>query len=68
MKPAITTNGNLKMIEGDDKIRAQRCLQNIQVILDHYDCELHPQCTISPLGNTFAYSILPIPRQKVKEH
>ncbi len=55
------------MIERDDKKRARRCLQNIQVILEQYDCELHPLVTLTPMGNEFGFKVIPKPRGKLKE-
>lgn len=62
MAPRIVTSGGLKMIEGDDKIRAKRCMQNIQIILDQHDCELHPVVTITPMGNQFGFKVIAKPR------
>ena len=42
MASPLVTAGGLKMIAGDDKMRAERCLQNVKMILEQYDCELHP--------------------------
>lgn len=36
----------IKMIEGDDQVRVQKCGQKIQNILDQYDCALVPQLMI----------------------
>jgi len=62
MKPGLVYKGPLKMIEGNDQIRAQRCLQNIQVVLEQYDCELHPTVTITPMGNQFGFKVVAKPR------
>ena len=50
------------MIEGNDQIRAEKCLQNIQVVLEQYDCELHPVVTITPRGNQFGFNVAAKPR------
>jgi len=63
MKPGLIKTGNLKMIEGDDKVRAERCLQNVKVILEQYDCELHPVVTLTPRGNKFGFNIVALPRE-----
>jgi len=54
---------NVKMIGGNDKQRAERCLQNINQVLEMYDCELHPIVTVTPMGNNFGYNIVPKKRQ-----
>ena len=64
----IIGSGNLKLIEGNDKVRAQRCMQNVQVILEQHDCELHPMVTLTPMGNEYGFKVVPKPRQKIKEH
>jgi len=56
--PKIITPGNLKMIEGDDRMRAKRCLENIQAILEQWDCGLHPIVTFSPAGNEFGFKVI----------
>jgi hypothetical protein len=66
MKPGLIQTGNLKMIEGDDKVRAERCLQNIKVILEQYDCDIHPVVTLTPRGNSFGFNIVAQPRGKAK--
>lgn len=40
-------NQGVKMIEGDDKVREQKCLQEIQRILGQYDCDMRPEVIIS---------------------
>ena len=59
--------GGLKLIEGDDKQRAKRCMQNLQIILEQHDCELHPLVTISPMGNEFGFKVVPKSRGKNTE-
>lgn len=36
-----------KMIEGDDQVRAEKCLQEINAILQRYDCRMDPQIVIT---------------------
>ena len=62
----IIGSGNLKLIEGNDKVRAQRCMQNVQVILEQHDCELHPMVTLTPMGNEYGFKVVPKPRIKEK--
>ena len=66
MKPGLVHSGPLKMIEGDDRVRAEKCLQNIQVVLESYDCELHPVVTITPRGNQFGFNVAAKPRVALK--
>jgi len=66
MKPGLVHSGPLKMIEGNDRVRAEKCLQNIQVILEQYDCELHPVVTITPMGNQFGFNVTAKPRVALK--
>jgi hypothetical protein len=37
----------IKMIEGDDRLREQKCLQEIQRVCNQYDCEMVPEVIIS---------------------
>jgi len=67
MKSPLILKGGLKMIEGDDKKRAHSCMQNIEVILGQYDCELHPIVTITPMGNQYGFKIVAKPRGNMKE-
>jgi len=62
MKPGLVHKGPVKMIEGSDKVRAEKCLMNINIILEQYDCELHPLVTVTPRGNKFGYNIVAKPR------
>jgi len=64
MKSPLILKGGLKMIEGNDQKRAQSCMQNVQIILEQYDCELHPVTTITPAGNEFGFRVFPKPRMK----
>lgn len=36
----------VKMIEGDDRARASKCMAEIQNVLDRYDCTLLPRLEI----------------------
>ena len=38
---------NPKLIEGDDQVRASKCMQQIHNILDQYDCAMIPEFIIS---------------------
>lgn len=58
----VQFKGNEKLIEGSDKMRTQKCLQRIQEALSQYDCELHPQVTITPRGNNYSYAVVAINR------
>ena len=40
----------IKLIEGDDNVRAQKCLQAVQEILAQFDCMLIPRVTMPILG------------------
>jgi len=37
----------VKMIEGDDQVREQKCLQEILRICRQYDCDMKPEIIIS---------------------
>ena len=57
-------NPGLKMVEGDDKQRATKCLQAIQEILQRYDCRMHPLIALGAEGVVQAsVRVLPVPRQ-----
>ena len=58
----IIAPGNVKIFSGNDQERATRCMQNLQVILEQYDCELHPLVTLAPAGNEFGFKVIPKPR------
>ena len=66
MKPGFVHSGPLKLIEGDDKVRAEKCLQNIQAVLEQYDCDIHPTVTLTPLGIQFGYKTVAKPRVALK--
>ena len=44
---AAGLSAGVKMIEGDDRLREQKCLQEIQGLLDMYDCNMVPEMIIS---------------------
>ena len=37
----------VKMIEGDDTIREQKCLLDLQRVLEQYDCNMVPEVVIT---------------------
>lgn len=43
MKDDIRFMPGVKMIEGDDQVREQKCLQDILRVLKSYDCEMMPR-------------------------
>lgn len=51
-----------KMIEGDDKIRTQKCMMAVKNALDQFDCDLHPVVTMSPAGQEWGFRIVAKPR------
>jgi len=53
----------MKFIEGDDKLRAQKCFQEVQRVLDLYDCVLVPELKILGGQTQHAVHITPKPRQ-----
>lgn len=55
----------VKMIEGDDKARANECLQEIQAICGRYDCDMVPEITISPAEMRAAVRVKAKPRQGI---
>lgn len=55
---------NAKLIEGDDGIRAQKCMQEINVLLEQYDCLLIPEFHIVGTQIATAVKIVPKPRQQ----
>jgi len=40
--------GGVKMVEGDDEVRAGKCLVEIKETLMRYDCALMPVLTLRP--------------------
>lgn len=38
--------GKVKLIEGDDQLRAKKCLEEINEILERYDCVMMPEVRI----------------------
>jgi len=56
--------GGVKMVEGDDKIRAKKCLAEIREILMQYDCILVPEMRLLPGAVEGNVKIVPKPRVK----
>lgn len=46
MADNILNMPNAKMIEASDEVRVRKCLQQIQVILDSFDCIIVPRFQI----------------------
>ena len=46
MSIPIIGNNSPKLIEGDDKKRAAKCMQRISKLLQQYDCAMMPELTI----------------------
>jgi len=42
--------GEIKIVVGDDKKRAQECLKEILAVADRYDCVIMPNLIISSTG------------------
>jgi len=38
---------HVKLIEGNDQVRSQKCLNAIMKLLDQYDCIMKPEITFS---------------------
>jgi hypothetical protein len=53
----------MKLIEGDDKVRAQKCYQEVQRVLDLYDCVLLPELKIVGGQPQHMVHIAPKPRE-----
>jgi len=51
------------MIEGDDKKRAEKCLQKIKNVLDQYDCVIVPVVIIEGTRIQSAMDVKAKPRQ-----
>jgi len=47
-KAPIHLISNAKYIEGNDQVRAEKCLAKIQEISNQFDCDIIPQVTIIP--------------------
>ena len=56
--------GGIKMIEGDDNVREQKCLQDIQRTVDQYDCVMIPEIIISGVKVMSRVSIVAKSRTK----
>ena len=54
---------NIKLIEGDDQLRAENSLKKIQNILRQSDCVIHPEITLNPTGPLWGWSVVAIPRE-----
>lgn len=52
----------IPLIEGSDKIRAEKCLAAVKNILMQFDCEIIPQITITGLVLGCGYFIAAKPR------
>jgi len=52
----------VKMIEGDDKVRAEKCLQEINRALAVFDCNMVPEVIISAGQVMTRVSIVAKPR------
>jgi len=59
--------GGVKMIEGDDAIRAKKCLAEIQETLMRYDCLIVPVMTLMPGNIEGNVRVIPMPRIKPDE-
>lgn len=55
-------SGMAKMVEGSDRVRAQKCAQEIGAVLSAYDCELVPEVVISGSGFTSGVKVIAKPR------
>ena len=53
-----------KAIIGDEARRAQECMQEVQKVLQKFDCVLVPRCMLSPQGAEFMIEAMPAPKQK----
>jgi hypothetical protein len=53
------------MIEGDPKIRAQKCAAEINAVAQKYRCQMFGECIVSPKGITSRVQIEPIVDQEV---
>lgn len=43
----IFENPGIKNIEGDDRVRVKKCTQELEVVLQRFDCVLVPQVVIT---------------------
>ncbi len=59
-------SGGIKLIEGNDEVRAKKCLNQIQNILNAFDCTMAPMIILGPQGVQRAtVNVVPMPRQPV---
>jgi hypothetical protein len=65
--PKILGVGGVKMVEGDDAVRAKKCLAEIQETLMRYDCLIVPILTITPGSVEGNVRIIPMPRVRPSE-
>lgn len=47
------------MIEGNEKLKAAKCIERIKSVLDQYDLEIHPTVLMTPMGNEFSWAVAP---------
>ena len=59
----IFNSQNIKLIEGDDQLRAENSLKKIENILRQSDCAIHPEITLKPTGPRWNWSVVAIPRE-----
>ena len=55
----------IQLVEGDDKKRAQKCLQAIMQIAESYDCDIVPDITI--FGSQLMPKIMVVPKVRHKK-
>jgi hypothetical protein len=53
----------VKMIEGNDELREEKCLQEILRILSRYDCDMKPEIVIS--GHQILSRVAVVVKQRV---
>ena len=51
-----------KLIIGDDKLRANKCLQEVNQVLQRYDCVIMPQIAFRGPKMEFGWFVQAIPR------
>lgn len=59
----ILNMGNVKAIEGDDNLRARKCLAEIQKACARYDCVIRPEIHIEGNQLRACINVLPIVHQ-----
>jgi len=60
-------HNKVKFIEGNDKVRTEKCLAEINGILDQYDCIMIPEFLFSGTNLSNRIKILPKSRNTVPE-